>query len=212
MLRTILTATAIALLATRVPAQMTQYCFPGQSGVIQCPCGNPPSGGGRGCNNFSAFTGGATLNATGLASLSADTILLNATGLNANVNAFFYTGSASIPSGVVHGAGIRCVAGGLKVLYPTPPPSTGSSWLAWLLWLIFGDKGISSSAGAISRPRPFTNDKSVSARSAQLGVPITAGQTRYYFVLYKDPLAAIPCGNTASTVNTTNSGSITWMP
>jgi hypothetical protein len=53
-------------------------------------------------------------------------------------------------------------------------------------------------------------DPSVSARSAALGVPISAGQTRHYFNIYRDPSAAGPCGNTASTVNLTNSGSITW--
>jgi len=41
-------------------------------------------------------------------------------------------------------------------------------------------------------------------------VTISAGETRHYFNLYRDNQAATPCGNTASTVNTTNAGSITW--
>jgi hypothetical protein len=53
-------------------------------------------------------------------------------------------------------------------------------------------------------------DPSISARSATLSVPISAGQTRHYFNVYRDPAAAGPCGNTASTVNTTNTGSIAW--
>jgi hypothetical protein len=55
-------------------------------------------------------------------------------------------------------------------------------------------------------------DLSISARSAQLNSPISPGETRYYFNVYRDPAAAGPCGNTASTVNTTNAGSITWNP
>ena len=212
MLRTFLAATAIALISASLRAQMTQVCFPGSGGVINCPCGQPNNPAG-GCDNFGGnpSTGGV-LSATGNARLTAglDTLRLNASGLNSNVKCYFYTGSGAINSGVPHGAGVRCVTGGLKILYPGPAPGSGSSWWAWILWLIYGDKGMSSSTGVISRPRPFTVDKSVSARSTELGVPITAGQTRYYFVMYQDPLAATPCGNTAAVVNLTNAGAVTW--
>ena len=53
---------------------MTSLCEPGSSGVIACPCSNPPSGPGRGCDNSSS-TGGANLSASGVASLSADTLV-----------------------------------------------------------------------------------------------------------------------------------------
>jgi len=32
------------------------FCLPGRGGVIACPCGNPPLGSNRGCND-SAGTG-----------------------------------------------------------------------------------------------------------------------------------------------------------
>jgi hypothetical protein len=112
---------------------------------------------------------------------------LLATGCNNTSLNVFFTGSGTLSGGVLNGAGIRCVSTALKRLY------TGSA-----------------SAGAIARPG--MGDQSVSARSAALGVPISAGQIRHYFNIYRDPAAAGPCGNPASTVNTTNAGSITWNP
>jgi hypothetical protein len=54
-------------------------CEPGNAGVIPCPCANPPSGSGRGCDN-SAATGGATIAASGSSFVSADTLAFTATG------------------------------------------------------------------------------------------------------------------------------------
>jgi hypothetical protein len=168
---------------------MVTGCFPGTSGIINCPCGQPanPSGG---CANFGAgATSGAALNATGVASIAADSVVLAATNERpgAILNVFF-TGSGSLHlTGVPHGAGVRCVTTALKRLY------TGQT-----------------SGGTIARPG--MGDPSITARCATLSVPISAGQTRHYFNLYRDAQAAGPCGNTASTVNTTNAGSITWAP
>lgn len=195
MVRPFLTAVAIAFLTLSIPAQMTQFCFPGQGGIIPCPCGNPPAGGGLGCNNFGAGPAqSGTLSATGVASLAADTVVLHATGENNTSKTAFWTGqSPPSPTGLAHAAGVRCVTVNLKRLYPNP-------WWA----------PSNASGGAISRPG--TSDLSVSARSAALGVPISVGETRYYFCIYRDPLAAGPCGNTASTINLTNSGWIIWGP
>ena len=41
-------------------AGAVSFCDPGVSGVSACPCANPPSGSGRGCDN-SSLTGGATV-------------------------------------------------------------------------------------------------------------------------------------------------------
>jgi hypothetical protein len=68
----------------------------------------------------------------------------------------------------------------------------------------------SAASGAISRPRLI--DPSVSARSAAVGAPILAGQTRYYFTIYRDPQAATPCANSASTINVSNAVSALWTP
>jgi hypothetical protein len=52
----------------------------------------------------------------------------------------------------------------------------------------------------------------VSARSAAVGVPISPGQTRYYFTVYRDPQASIPCGNPTSTANVSNAVGVMWTP
>jgi hypothetical protein len=166
---------------------ITPFCFPGSGGVVACPCGNAPSGVDRGCNNHGATSGGASLAGSGSPSLASDSLVLSATGENASALTVFWTGSATnAPPGVAHGAGVRCVTG-LKRLY------SGAA-----------------SGGAVARPG--MGDASVSARTAAVGSPITAGQTRYYFNIYRDPAAAGPCGNTASTVNLTSAVSVLWVP
>jgi len=165
------------------------FCIPGALGSIPCPCGNPPAGGGLGCDNFSAGPAASgTLMATGTASLAGDTLILQATGENDTSLTVFWQGQdPTIPGGVVHGAGVRCVGTQLRRLY------IGSA-----------------AGGAISRPGP--GGPAVSARSAALGDTIPTGAARHYFNVYRDPLAAGPCGNTASTVNLTNALTVIWGP
>jgi len=165
----------------------TTYCEPGTGGTLACPCGNPPSGPDRGCNNHGAATGGASLSASGVPSLTADSVLLNAANENTSALTIFWTGSTQLsPPGVVHGAGVRCVSD-LKRLY------TGNA-----------------SAGAITRPG--MGDSSVHTRSAIVGASISAGQTRHYFTVYRDPLAAGPCGNPLTGINLSNAVGIYWGP
>ena len=167
---------------------MTTICEPGVGGVISCPCGNPPTGPGRGCNNFGAGpaqSGGLT--ATGIASLTFDNVVLHASGENNSSLTVFWTGSGASPTGFVHGAGVRCVTSALRRLY------TGAA-----------------SGGAVSRPG--SGDPSVSLRSAAVGSQIQAGATRYYFAIYRDPNAAGPCGVSAATINLTSAGAIVWDP
>ena len=160
------------------------FCFGDGTGTA-CPCGNPGLA-GRGCDNFGSATGGASFSATGLPLLSSDSLVLSAAAENSAALTIFWTGSnVSSSQGVVHGAGIRCVSG-LSRLY------TGSA-----------------SGGAITRPG--SSDPSVSARSAAVGAPIQAGETRYYFTIYRDPQAATPCGNSASTVNLSNAVAVQWI-
>ncbi len=165
----------------------TSFCDPGASGVMACPCSNVPSGSGRGCNNFGAMSGGASLSATGTGSLAADTLVFTSTGENNSSLTIFLQGTASTATGLQYGAGVRCVDGTLKRLY------TGGA-----------------SAGAITRPGG--GDPNVHTRSAALGDPISAGQSRYYMTYYRDPLAAGPCGNTASTFNDSQAGAVVWAP
>jgi hypothetical protein len=166
---------------------ITPFCFPGSDGVVACPCSNPPSSADRGCNNHGATSGGASLAGSGSPSLASDSLVLSSTGENASALTVFWTGSATnAPPGVTHGAGVRCVTG-LKRLYSGP-----------------------ASGGAVARPG--MGDPSVSARTAAVGSPISAGETRYYFNIYRDPAAAGPCGNTASTVNLTSAVGVLWVP
>jgi hypothetical protein len=179
---------SLDVVATVGAAPMISFCEPGQGGIMTCPCGNPPAGGGLGCNNFGAGpVASCTLRAVGSASLAVDTLVFSSTGENNTALTIFLQGSSTNFSGIQFGAGIRCVTGTLKRLY------TGGAV-----------------AGAITRPGG--GDPSVSARSAALGDPILAGQSRYYMTYYRDPLAAGPCGNTASTFNDSQAGSIAWAP
>jgi hypothetical protein len=185
------------LVRTCSTSPMVQNCFPGTGGVIACPCGQPANATG-GCANFGATaTSGARLNATGTPSLAADTLILTtsnhrtapAAGI---LNVFFASTGTSIPNGVANGAGVRCYNQTLKRLYTgqTNPPASGSL------------------------SKPAMGDPSVSARSAALSSPISAGQTRHYFNLYRDAAATAPaaCNNTLSNVNVTNAGSVLWGP
>lgn len=168
------------------PPPMTSFCLPGQNGVRVCPCNNPPAGNGLGCDNFGAGPAdSATLSASGTASLSADTLVFTATGENNTSFTIFAQGTSTFASGLVFGAGVRCVGGQLKRLY-------------------------NGAAVGGTIVRPGASDPSVSARSAALGYTITAGSTLYYFTYYRDPLASGPCGSSTATFNDTQAGSVLW--
>ena len=46
----------------------------------------------------------------------------------------------------------------------------------------------------------------------RVGLSISAGETRYYFTIYRDPQAATPCANSSSTVNLSNAVAVIWAP
>jgi Tol biopolymer transport system component len=161
----------------------TSLCDPGTAGVIACPCANPPSGPGRGCDNSSA-TGGASLTASGFAYLTSDTLLFHTSGEKPTATSILMQGSSLVASGVVFGQGVRCAGGALKRLYTT-----------------------NASAGSIAVPQ--AGDPSVSARSAALGDVIQAGESRWYLVYYRDPIVLGGCP-ASSTFNATQTGQIAW--
>ena len=168
-----------------VAAPGVTFCEPGLAGVIVCPCGNPPSGPGRGCNNSSG-TGGATMTDTGLASLAADTVVFTTTDERPTALTIVLQGDATIPAGVPYGDGIRCVGGHLRRLY------------------------VKTAVGG-SITAPGVGDPTVSARSAALGDPISAGTQRYYMVYYRDPLIfACPPSPGTATFNSSSARSILW--
>jgi Tol biopolymer transport system component len=161
----------------------TDLCQAGAGGVPDCPCTNPPSGSPRGCDNSSA-TGGAQLSSSGFASLTFDSVLLATNGEKPTATSVVLQGDAEISSGTVFGQGLRCVGGGLKRLYVK-----------------------SAAGGAIAAPEP--GEPSVSARSAALGDPLTAGTSRWYAVYYRDPVVLGGCP-AASTFNITQTQRVDW--
>ena len=163
-------------------------CDPGASGVISCPCSNPPSGSGRGCDNSSS-TGGATLTAAGGTYLSSDSLVFETSGEKPNALSILMQGNGAVPGGVVYGQGVRCLGG-------------------TIIRRLFITHAIS---GAITAPDFGAGDPTVSARSAAKGDVIQAGQSRWYLVYYRDPivLGGCPAG---STFNATQTGQITWSP
>jgi len=171
----------------RYAAGFTSICDPGIDSVIACPCGNAPSGAGRGCDN-SAATGGASLAASGIAYLSIDSLVFTATDERPNSTSVLVEGTAPVSSGLVFGQGVRCLGGTLKRLYVKTAVS-----------------------GSITAPDFGAGDPTVSARSAALGDPILPGETRWYLVYYRDPLVLGGCPAT-STFNSTQTGRVDWLP
>jgi hypothetical protein len=186
---------AAGLFAGPVTAQAhtgQPFCIPSNGGPPNgCPCNNPPSG-QWGCDNFGQHTGGAQLTATGTASITPanDTLLFVSAGENNTSLSIFIQGTAMQSPPAVFGAGIRCVGGILKRMYTGP-----------------------ASSGTLQRPGLF--DPDVATRSATPPGPIdplSIGDVRYYFVYYRDPQATGPCGNLASTFNSTQALEIHWGP
>jgi hypothetical protein len=190
--RAVLHGLLFALAPGLALAQGTITCEPGVSGVVTCPCANPPSGPARGCDN-SLATGGGHLTATGIASLGADSVQLNASFLGSlgptcanpsgNVLSVLYEGTSSVAS-AVWGDGVLCCGGTFFVL------ATGQS-----------------NGGMFHYPLPGTTGLSATAIAA--GDPLVSGSTRCYFVAYRD---ACPTFCTPSLRQKTNSYQITWGP
>ncbi|MBK7642164.1 MAG: hypothetical protein IPJ19_03810 [Planctomycetes bacterium] len=162
--------------------------------MIACPCGNVPvPTTGRGCNN-SLNTGGASLTATGINSLSSDSVQLNCTGIgtatascsgsNTSVLSVLYEGSTPIVTGIPWGDGVLCCNGPFYVL-----------------------NFQAAQAGVYHFPLPGTTGLSQSAISQ--GDPLSAGMTRWYFVAYRD---SCPSFCPSSVRAKSNSYEITWTP
>ena len=171
----------------RQASGFASLCDPGQNQVIVCPCGNQPSGRSRGCDNSSS-TGGASISAGGIAYLSTDSLAFTTSAERPAATSVLLQGTALVPNGVVFGQGVRCAGGQLERMYVKTAVN-----------------------GSIIAPDLSTNDPTVSARSAQLGVAIQPGQPYEYLVYYRDPIVSAGCPAT-STFNATQTGSVTWWP
>jgi hypothetical protein len=171
----------------RYSTGFTSLCDPGVDGVSACPCSNPPSSAGHGCDNSSA-TGGAALSASGIAYLSRDSLEFTTNGEIPTSFSILLQGKAFLPGGVVYGQGIRCLGAPLKRLFAK-----------------------TAVAGSITAPNFGAGDPTVSARSAALGDVIQPGQSRWYLVYYRDPVVLGGCP-VSSVFNATQTGQVTWWP
>jgi hypothetical protein len=160
------------------------FCF-GDGSTTPCPCGNASSGSGRGCNNSSS-TGGAQLAAAGLSALGADSIVLTSSFEKPSATSIFLQGKTQLTAGVAFGQGLRCIGGTLKRLFVH-----------------------NAVLGVVSAPTG--GDLSVSAQSAALGDPISAGEMRFYHTYYRDPNVLGSCAPDA-TFNASQALAFTWHP
>ena len=126
------------------------------------------------------------LSASGIAYLSSDSLVFTTSGEKPTATSVLLQGTTSPASGAVYGQGVRCVGGTLKRLFTK-----------------------TASGGSITAPNLGAGDPTVSARSAAKGNPISAGQSRWYLVFYRDPIVLGGCPAT-STFNATQTGRIDW--
>ncbi|MCY2959058.1 MAG: hypothetical protein NTY35_02745 [Planctomycetota bacterium] len=89
----------------RVGVPFTSYCFGDGTGVA-CPCGNNGTA-GNGCGS-SVNASGGNLAASGFPSVTADSVVLQGTGMP-NSSCLYFQGTAQLNN--VFGDGLRCVGG-----------------------------------------------------------------------------------------------------
>ena len=170
-------------------SDFTKICWAGFDGVMSCPCANNPASAGVGCDNSSS-TGGAGIYGAGNASIASDSAYFTTYGEKPTATSIVAQGPGLIAAGTTFGQGIRCAGSaggiGLKRLYTKV-----------------------ASGGSISAPGG--GDPSLSARSASLGDPLSAGSVRYYYVYYRDPSVLGGC-SAGSTFNSTDTTRILWRP
>ena len=168
-----------------VSGPATYLCDPNGSPTQICPCSNPPSGPGRGCNN-SSNTGGASITGLGNASVAASTVIFTTAAEKPTALTILLQGTTVNTGGIVFGQGIRCATGALKRLYQH-----------------------NAVGGSITAPSG--TDLPIPIRSANLGDPIIAGQHRWYLAYYRDSTVLGGC-SAFSTFNDTNTADVLWGP
>ncbi len=171
----------------RSSTEYESLCEPGFSGAVSCPCANPPSSRGRGCDN-SAATGGARLSVGGGSYLSSDSLFFTTDSETSSALSIVVQGTSSLPNGAVFGQGVRCVRGTLTRLYAK-----------------------TASAGSITAPDFQAGEPTIHTRSAALGDPLLPGSRRWYMVWYRDATVLGGCP-ASSTFNTTQAKEVSWTP
>ena len=149
--------TLVGTLAANRALAQPQGFGDGSSGP--CPCGNAsPAGSGAGCLNSTGQ--GAKLAASGLPSVSADTLQLSGLGMPATATALYFQGTGALSPGLAAGDGLRTAGGTILRL-----------------------GAVSNVGGASSFPPSGGTALSVAG-----GVP-AGGTTLVYEVWYRDPAA-----------------------
>lgn len=162
-------------------------CEPGVAGVSACPCANPAAASYWGCDNSSA-SGGASLHAAGNPYLAADTLAFTASGERPSALSVLLQGTTRLANGVVYGQGVSCAGGQLRRLFAR-----------------------TASGGVVVLPDFGAGDPSLSARSSALGDTLSAGQSRWYVVVYRDPFVLGGC-SALSTFNVGPTMRVDWQP
>jgi hypothetical protein len=148
------------------PSTGTGYCFGDPGSGTPCPCNNDNDGSvpGSGCDN-GVFASGAQLTGSGVADVTADTLVLATTGLEPSNSGLYFQANNNLSPGNIWGDGLQCAGGQLK-----------------RLGVRFSDaSGYSDTSGY---PQPI----SVKAGN------VMAGDTKYYQCWYRNPLNS-PCGS-----------------
>ena len=162
----------------------TGYCFGDPGSGTPCPCANDNDGSvpGSGCAN-GGFASGAKLTGSGVASISADTLVLSATGLDPNNSGLYFQANNNLSPGFIWGDGLQCAGGALKRLGVRFSDATGASdTSAW------------------------TTPISVWAGN------VVAGDTKHYQLWYRDTSGGQPCGAGVNDFNSTNGYEVVWGP
>ncbi len=110
--------------------------------------------------------------------------MLTVSGERPTALSVFLGSTVPLPAGAVYGQGVRCLSGHLRRLY------------------------IHHAVGGVVAA-PSGGDPSITARSAALGEPISAGSQRYYQTYYRDPNVLGGCPTT-STFNVTQAVQVIW--
>ena len=105
------------------------YCFGDPGSGTPCPCGNDNDGSvpGSGCDN-GVFASGAQLTGSGVASVSADTLVLTTTHLEPTSWGLYFQGDDALSAGLPFGDGLRCVGGSIRRLQPRLSDAAGTSF------------------------------------------------------------------------------------
>ena len=120
--------------------------------------------------------------------LSSDRLVFTTSGEKPTATSVLMQGTTLVSNGAVYGQGVRCLGGTLKRLFTK-----------------------AASGGSVTAPNFGAGDPTISARSAAKGNPISAGQSRWYLVFYRDPVVLGGCP-ASSTFNATQTGAVTWSP